>query len=138
LGTLLSGPSIIRPSSLLVIAARVSSATVCVHIAPNLLHPVESLSPVLSIARVSFASLLAPVSENCGKLSFTGFVEGLTIHVCLVTEVGELSHSLKEVVICVDRVGLGESIDELLFGEEGLHSHDVVFCHVGFFDGAID
>ena len=72
----LGRPSILCPTSLLIVAGRIVSS-----IAADLLNPVECLGPELSIVWVPLSCLLTPVSEDRGKLSLTGFCHGLSLDV---------------------------------------------------------
>lgn len=62
-------------------------------IASNLLDPIETLRPKLAITPASFASLLAPMSENCRQLSFASLKIVHVSQVALATEGGELGDS---------------------------------------------
>ena len=106
-------PSVTSPASLIVVACRISSSVES-RITTNFLNPVEGLGPELTIARVSLTSLLSPVCKDRRHFSLASIIETATCLISLIAEVGELSHSLQEVVISIDWICLWESSDPII------------------------
>jgi len=118
-------PRIVCPSSLLIVAGRISIGIETV--AANLLHPVQCLRPEGPILRSSLASFLAPVGEDGRKLPPACVVKCLATNCGLTAELGELGHSLQEVVVGVD--GIRQWEPSIPFGRRNYSLHSLHVLH---------
>ena len=78
------------------------------------------------------------MGKDRGKLSSTHLIEIVLGKVRLVTEGGELSDGLEEVVICIDLVSLGEASTPVVLTYDCLHTLHIVSCKIVRIDRAID
>jgi len=129
---LLGRPGVISPASLFVVAAWVSRS-----LASDLFNVVEGLLPVIALAWLSFACLLAPVGEQSCNFSDAAFRKPKARIVSLPAEVRELGDSLEEVIISVNCISQREgSIPEFL-SQERLDSLNIFSLQVICFNWAI-
>ena len=68
----------------------------------DLFDVIKTLSPEFAVGRIALASLLAPMSEECGQLLFASLLDRPSLLVALITEGWELSDSLQESGVVID------------------------------------
>jgi hypothetical protein len=102
-------------------------------LAIHLFDMIETLCPEFSIIPAALARFLSPVREDASQFSLAVLVEGHTINVAFVAELGEFSHGLQEVVIGVKWISVRETLIPLLLSEKLLDSFDIgcILVHVG-------